>query len=477
MIDFLDRGVLMDEAGGADAGGGGMDTGADLGGSGAESTELAVIDTESVDDATDDLDTGEPSTELAKFRPTDDSGRLTKQAQTALAPLKQTAPALYRQIHKNQGIVNRLFASVPAGVNPFDAIKNYQRIFKELGGEQGIQEIRAQLAEMEDVDLLFAGADPQVLDKYLMAEPSGKAAIMKLLPHVVARLENVAGGPAAILGLSNKIDELRMKLTPNAANKKWAQTIQNALIQSDIDVHFRRMEALIPATDEIGKASVTAIGQWLTAIKNMTALEAEVLPAAPAEVKEPDTLSEERRQFEKEKIDSRRENWGQASNSLSNSTFEKAWAEQSKGRKLTPKDKENIAGLVGLRMGIVYKNISGYSQERNRLFQANDRAGFLRYMQNVYSKNIPRVLKAEIAGYGGAKPAAATTATPGVPGAARVTPQVGFRTVAAQPPSNHIDHRPTATTREMFLKGQASIKPEYRHIYGGAERVQWAKKR
>ena len=145
----------------------------------------------------------------------------------------------------------------------------------------------------------------------------------------------------------------------------------------------------------------------------------------------------------------------------------------SKGKKFTPKDKENITALVGVRMGVVYKSISGYSQERNRMFQANDRNGFLAYMKDVYSRNIPRVLKAEIAGYGGAGKPAAATVTPGAPGAQRVAPQVGFRAVAQQPPSNHIDHRPNATTKAMIIAHQAVIKPEYRQHYGGSEKVQW----
>ena len=257
MFDFLE-GRLFDEAGGADGGGGmGGDAG-DLGG--GTSTELATIPSGGELESAGDTDLeGDTSTEVSTFRATDPGGKLTRQAQEALAPLKQSTPQLHRLFYKNQGIVSRLQSMFPPGINPFDAIKSYQRLFKELGGEAGIQETRNSLAEMEDVDLLFSAADPQLLDKYLMAQPEGKAAMMKLLPHVVARLENEPGGPAAILALANKAQDIKERLMPKAVARETWRTVLYGLKNNGIDLAIKRMATLIPKDDPIAQEAAVAL--------------------------------------------------------------------------------------------------------------------------------------------------------------------------------------------------------------------------
>src|ERR1700688_2127405 len=127
--DFL-SGPLMDEAGGADGGGGAAV--ADTGATGADtSTALTTTTGTEVSTTSDegaegegDLITSEPFRAL-------ENGRPSKATSTALQAIHKTHPQLARQIPRDMAVAARLRSEFP-GVNPFDAIRSMQRTLKQL---------------------------------------------------------------------------------------------------------------------------------------------------------------------------------------------------------------------------------------------------------------------------------------------------------------------------------------------------------
>ncbi len=470
------EGQLFEEAGDAGGSGGSVDTGADLGGGGG-GQELATIPTGgevATQDGTE-FDGGESTQEVSRFRPTDERGRLTKHAQEALAPLKQSSPALHKLFYRNQGIVNKLYGMVRPGVDPFAAWAADRQLIKDIGSrvENGnpASAIEA-LDEIAELDELYMKADPRAID-IMTSMPEGQASMVKLLPHVIARVENAPGGHAAILGLANKIDEVKNRLMPKAAVRDMWRTVLSGIKNNGVDLAIKRMATLIPKEDPIAAEAAIALNFLASLEAAAMSTDVEAMPAATVEVKnEGDPLAADRQKLANDQLRFRNEQWANASRADANALFDREWAAQTKGKNFTAKDKENITILFETRMNQVYKiRFPNLKEDRKSFFESGNREGFLTYMRDVRNRSYAKALKDTIVDYRpGSKPTAAGAAA-AMPGQPRVAVDAGFRRTAKMPEPNHIDRR--LTTAEMFKKGQAFIKPAYVSMYGG-NRVQWA---
>lgn len=464
-------GLLMDEAGGGDGGGGG---GADLSPS-LDSTSTALVPmgdqsvaTTDADEAADD--TSAESTEVTQVSRAVENGKWTKPATQALSTIKTSHPKLYQQLQRDRGIVERLYSTVPPGVNPFDAIKSTQRIMKELGGEQGIAQIRHSLAEMEQLDLWYADGDSRFLDHITGAAgdpkdaPFSQSAFVKIIPQAVARLEKMPGGPKAIVDLAPAIESMHSRLAPKSFQRGLANRIINDLTRNDVDLHFRRLAELVPADNAIGKTSIAAIQKYFDDRSALANVEPEALPDAVIN-REKDPRSEEldrkERDFETRQKQAEIQNWAAQQNADIKAIFQKAMTQH--GSKLSEGAKETVMLAVNARMQQAFRNVAGYEDQRKGYFHSNDRAGYLRYMRGLSETHIPRLVKAEIGKLvPGTTPKSGTPPAPGG-GTPRTQPQQGFVRVAKMPEHAQIDRKQTDLS--MFKEGRAVLKD--------GKRVQW----
>lgn len=463
MLDFLSRGILMDEAGGADGGGGGFsaDIGSDVAlvddasmgdvdtgdaADGADETGLAVIDDAPAPDGG----------QVARYNPTEPNGRWSTRAQKDLATLRTTSPGLFQQVNRDRTTANRLRAMTPSGKQPFEYIAGLQKAIKDLRGEEGIVELRGKVDTFDELDEMFTNGDPQVLDKYLMGDPQGTNAIMKLLPHVVARVEKLEGGPAVLMGVLGTLKQLQNKVAPNAAVRAKAETIQTTLNDFFVEYHVSMLASLVDPTSEIGKKSVAALQEFLAKVQSACGLAPEALPDAPTP-KPPQVNNEveqQRQQLEKDRTEFRRNQWRTTSDSEKNRVTLKAWGEQSKGKKIDGIIREDVQVAIGRRLMETARS-AGLDGKLESFFKANNMTGYTRELQNFYGENIPRIMKAELekrVKRGPGTPAAQT----GRPGQPPQRPQstAGFVRVAAMPHSNEINHQ---TTTAMIMKKQAIL--------------------
>jgi hypothetical protein len=465
MFDFLE-GRLFDDAGDTGAGGSGgsevalLDTGADLDTTVDDGADSEVIDAEIVDPVADPAET----TAVARYNPTEANGRFSSRATKDLQAIRKSSPLLFQQIMRDRTDATRLRSMAPADKKPFEYTSYLQKTIKDLGGEEGIQALRGKSDTFDELDEMFTQANPQVLDKYLMGDPQGISAIMKLLPHVVARVEKLEGGPAVLLGMFSTLEGLQNRVAPNAATKNLAGGIQRTLDSFRLKYHFTMLASLVDPANEIGKESYAAVKEFFSKVESALQLVPEILPEAPAPKvadKSPE-IDQRQRELEQRETNFKREQWRATSGTDKNRIMLKSWADLSKGKQISPVVREDVQVAIGSRLMQAAK-AAGLDAALEGFFQKNDTVGYQRYLANFYQTNIPRIMKAELEKR--VKKAGTVAAvTPPKPGQPQRTPppQQGFVKVATAPHYNEIDA--WKSTPDMAMKKQAVLK-DGRKVY------------
>ncbi len=182
--------ILMVEAG-ADGGAGG----------GGESTALAVstgADLAATGDGTggDGTDGGGGTalaTTGADSEPVfDQSGRLTQGTSKLFGTLSTANPTARKVLDRAQralATVGKLTSML--GAKPVERVAALLKFEKEVGGADGLQNLRATVQDMQKSDELYEKADPLLLQ--MMTEtPAAKHAFVKLFPHTVSKLRELA---------------------------------------------------------------------------------------------------------------------------------------------------------------------------------------------------------------------------------------------------------------------------------------------
>lgn len=462
MTLFWLRGLLMDEAGGGDMGGGGggmeiatIDSGVDT----STETGLTVTNDQGVT-TTDD----EPETDLEPYQAWQD-GKPSRTTAAALATIKATHPQVAKAIPRAMAVESRLRSEFP-NQNPFDAIRSMRKTIKDLGGEQGIRDMRQELAEIEELDALYSRSDPRMLDK-MTETPEGERAFSKLVPFIPGKLEKLAGGPAAIVSMAPIIAGMHERLAPNSFNKYMATTMLSDMTRNDLDVHFRRLASLVPADNDIAKQSITAIQAYFDRLGGLTKLTPESLAVDTARGEDPQRteLDAERKRLNQEKRGLVIQGWQNSMNVAKGKIIDSAWAALSKGKKISEVDREDILARFQTKLPIALKQIPNFENALKEFFESDDKDGYLRYLQGLHNSHIPRILKAEIQRkFPGAAPAQAQSVTTTTAAKAAISP--GFKRVGAQPDMNSVDMRPGRSNAQMWKDKKAILKD--------GSRVQWA---
>lgn len=473
MLNLFLRGLLMDESGGdagGDTGGGDTGGGGGTGGNAGGGTETALATTDTGAEESTALTVQDPAevstdeTDLEPYQPLRD-GKPSRTTAAAIALIKQSHPQVAKAIPRALAMEARIRSMVPQGVNPFDEFKRLQRVEKDLGGQRGIADIRKELAEIEELDQLYARSDPRMLD-IMTSTPDGERAFSKMAPFIPGKLKKLPGGPAAIISMAPAIYDLHRELAPRSYNRYMSSTILGDLMHADVDLHFRRLASLIPADNEIGKQSVAAIQAYMDRLNGLTKLEPEAMPAETNTGTDTgrEELTRERQELANEKRAMVLQGWKNASDQAKDKLFQSAWAELSKGKKISPVDREDIEARFWLRLPKAMAQVPGFDQSLKEFWESEDRDGYLRYLQGLHAQHVPRVLKAEIVRrfpQAAGTQAAVTQATPGTQ---RGALDSGFKRVASAPVMNSVNVRLTST--DMWKQGKAVLK--------SGEKVQWA---
>ena len=189
-LNWFLKSLLMEESAG-DAGGGG--------GTGGDSTALAVTtgtDLATIDSGDGGDGAGGDSTALATTGADSaavyEGGKLSRGTTKTFRQLETANPAARPILAEAQRALGG-WAKIKSmfGPKPFDKINALRKFEKEAGGMAGLQALREASEDLVKSDELYEKADPQLIA--MMTEtPAAKQAFVKLFPHSVAKLRELA---------------------------------------------------------------------------------------------------------------------------------------------------------------------------------------------------------------------------------------------------------------------------------------------
>lgn len=394
-----------------------------------------------------------------------ESGRLSKPAAEGFKALETHNPGLrwLSNVAQKALVFRDQMLGMFPGKNPVTEIQAMQREFKTLGGVKGIEAIRAELADVEENDLLYADGDPKLLMKMThtpdkngkwVPSPPAQEAFVKMIPHALKLFEQISPNR-----FSSYLAKAFLQHMKTAQMNDQGDTF-------DVALSLRRMASVLPKTKEQATPENLAImhqivGQELPILQAYIALLQGYTQLPPEELipKEDAGLTSEREKLQRERIDLRNSVWRRDRDAIKNKLALSEYDRQAAGMKVSARQKEEIFAKFDDRLETARRYTTDYRSTVESFSDNNDRDGFLSFHRELFIAKIPglmaRVIKDEL---GDVKPkatttsvaSAATTQTQRTETAARMTAVKSF------PATNGSDLKrgPGGTTTEMIGKRQ-----------------------
>ncbi len=455
MLDFLQRGLLMDEAGGADAGGGVAvaDAASDFGGgvdTGTGGEDTTVHDAEFVDTGTElaRVEPGTPGTVKPGERAVM-NGKFTGSGRAAIESLRTLSPKLAQEV--TQALLTRdwFLKEMPGGKKELATLRE---LAKSNGGEEGISELRFKSEQLDQIDDLFASSDPKFIDQ-ITSDDDGKRAFAGLMGPALAKFAQIAPQHFAWHNAKNFVHLM------NTGNLPTSFATQAAIMNRAAKAYSEGNHQLAASF----LAEIIETHNGIVDFYNQIRGAADKQPAALGTAKDP-ALDDRSKQLTQREQALQKQEWETAVASQRRSIFAKTWAEQTKGRTLTPDQDSTVKGFYELRMSAKIKQ---WQNQAERFFANNDKTGYLREQIAFFQKAIPEAIRQAMQqglpakpGPKGATTTQARTATTRPSAAA----PAGAIRVAKMPTTGELDA--VRTTSAMLSANQAFRKD--------GKLVQWA---
>lgn len=457
--------LLMNEASGGEGDGGG-----------SSSTAVAAVDTALA--TVDDTASGAEETALTTNddgTPRDPATNRTP-ANPAMALLKAHEDPIVKKFADtaNRAIAFRKELGVMfPGVNPRAAVQSLVSDMVSLAGRNyntpdprdparrtGLQQVRDRLAEIEEIDLMFYGGNPQLLDG-MTADDEGKAAFAKLAPHMENKWREIA---------------------PNAWNAKTARQIladmthaelvnheKQPLGDADLPHRIRRMsmalqgdkDGNVSAMDmQLARNDLAHLAVYIQRLQGLVTTAPEVFtPAANATDSK---LAERERKLAEREARSRSEQYSGALKIMADQTTTKTWNQLTKGHEVSADDQEECIALFQRRFQTAVKaREPGADEKAMAYLEGDDREGYLaygNYLMNTYGvpalkEQVRRMLAKMVP----AKPGQRIPAAAAANGQAPAKPAAqGFVKLTAKPPTHVLNY--DGMTPEMIRAKQYRLR-------------------
>lgn len=399
-LNWFLRSVLMEESGTGEGGEGG----------GGDSTALTVsggTDVATID-GTRDEGTGDgalATTTAADSEPVFEGGKLSPSASKTFRQLRTTNPTLRNVIDRSEralGTVAKLTAMF--GPKPFDRINQLRKMEREVGGAAGLQALREANDDLIKSDQLYERADPQLIS--MMTEsPAGKQAFVKIFPHSVQRMRELAPqtytkwvGQQFLHSLEKL--EVTLKKSDGAA-----------ISTEPIDMPFRlrRIFGQLPPTDEHGRfvgGAMTAdqeqaiysdlanIYAWVEKIRSWANATPEDL-TPPKE----DTSAAAIAKAQKDADAATEALWAEKRDVRSNKIIDDEVSKQTKGMDLSSTLTADIAARARKSINDARKVKPDNSRKIRSFFESKDMIGYLDYNIGIVQDNVQSAVEKATALY------------------------------------------------------------------------------
>lgn len=468
------------------------------------SADTSSVDDSSVDTSTD-TSTDSPSTESAETTSpetnstdtpgevsSDDSpevfanGRLTQGATKALNQISKTHPLIAKQLKIDSILASNLRNTFPGGLRE---AATFQKIIKDAGGPQAIQQQREQLGFFSELDQAFTNADPKFIDALTDPEiqpgqsKSPLDSFKAIGPKLIEKYLSIDPEAAAVL------------ITQNLAN--FAET--NPGEHSAYMCHVMSNDMMRPI-QELGGQSFVSIVNLMNALPDDSPKHAELRAALtaygqrifkgaeqPFQVKrkaQPETpkgpdpretqLQEDRRKFEQEKSEATFNGWVADTRKERVDMFASEIDRLTKGMNVSDQRRAAILELARVELQRKIDGTPNFNAPLTAFFQNRDKSGYLKHLKMFYSQNIPKIASNVVGTIidrprnGAPKAAAAATKAPV---ANNGTPRPQARPTVSTDTWESISSAPN--TSDVNLHASRGMIRQQKAILKNGRRVQW----
>lgn len=380
----------------------------------------------------------------------------------------------YNTVVRDRAFRKELGAMFP-GVNPKAAVQSLVNDMVGLAGRHfntpdprdaakrtGLQQVRDRLAEIEEIDLMFYGGNPQLLDG-MTGDEEGRAAFAKLAPHMDNKWKEVA--PNAWTAKTAR--QILADMTGAQLTNEKGQVVANA----DIPYRVQRLTMALqgdkdgnvtPMEMQMARNEVAAIAAYVQRITGLTSLAPEVF--TPTKDAADSKLAERERKIAEREAQQRDDAFANDLSVMINRITQKTWDQLTKGVEVDARDKDDCIANFQRRYRIA-RNLKepGADDKAVEYLQSDDRDGYLThgvYLMNTYGvPTLKEEVKRMLAKMTPAKPGSRNTTTAnttanGNPVAS--TPAAGFFKLTAKPPTHVMDY--PRMTPEMVKAKQAVLR-------------------
>lgn len=422
----------MEEAGGDGAGGGGDSTALVV----STGTEVAAGDGTS--DGGDSTGDGAVATLTADNEPVFEGGKLSQSASKTFRSLESANPnarTILGRAQRALGTVAKLTAMF--GPKPFDRINALRKLEKEVGGAAGLQALREASDDLTLNDQLYERGDPQLIANMTEA-PAAKQAFVKLFPHVVTKMRELAPkGYTRWFGaqIVSALEKLEMVTQKDADGR--------VIATDPIDMPFklRRILSQLPQLQD-GKfagGTLTAeqqhaihadLGQiyaWVEVMRSW----ANATPEDMTPAKE-DTSAAAVAKARQNEDNAVQDAWATKRDSICNEILSDEVRKQTKDMNLSSTIIADITARARAGVNAIRKAKPGNHQKQHGYLEAKDQKGYLAYNKGIFSDHAPETVEKAVALYAKKSsrrtPAGATAARAAAPGTAGAQSQTTAQT-------------------------------------------------
>ncbi|MDE2099607.1 MAG: hypothetical protein KGL39_20310 [Patescibacteria group bacterium] len=354
-----------------------------------------------------------------------DGKKFDPQVSAALNKIKGENPELGKLLLRAVSRVGELDREFPGGLNEVRELRDQ---VEEFGGITGIQEKLDSLQEMDGLAQQFMSADPAFVDDLIQSSPEAFSALAPVVFQKFA--ETNPDGFGAYIG----------------------RIVYANMQAAEIPLVMMRLNDLVADKPQ----AIEALKQLNVYLGGFRDLASKALPefkGAKSSTPKNDDLSKREEALRSKEWQAERDSLHKG---IVNTEYKRALA----GRTPNSEEKAQILELfTGRATTAANRLFPGWQQKAQRYINANDKAGYLRYMETIYRRIVPEAVSSAVSstmrGKATSTKKPATPARPAVKPAANGAGTEGFAPLAKEPDTWEIDY--ARTTPSMLRNNRAVL--------------------
>lgn len=363
-----------------------------------------------------------------------EGNKLNEKVKNYLTELHKADPRTAADIRNGLMQNQAIRAVLPGGVQEAKQLKAFK---EEIGGEEGVQELRTNTEEFNSLIEAYNSASPKFIDELINA--NGES-FQKLAPSIIDKFAEMDPG-----GFGSYVSNV------------W----QNDMLRNKVEMIVDRIGDFLPQDNERSTQAFNALKAYFKRIEDFASKPVN----SPIQKKEPDNREVE---FQKKEESFTRKQWESEESSKHATLFQSTLSGLVGNRTLTAEQRSTINGWYRLKTDELLKAKKDFNTKTEKYFTSKDQKGYQRYQESIRKEVTPQALKYAVDKVlrptTGVKPVPAPNQPPkpGTPAPAR--PDAGYKMLSKAPTHDQLSPR---TTPDMIRANKA--------ILSDGTRVQWGR--